>query len=229
LAHALAEPAQRNRKWADLRLRVLSAAVLAPLALLCIWIGGWLWVALVALGAVGLAREWLTLCRGRGPVWKLAGIVYVLPACAALLWLRGDPARGRADVFFLLLVVWATDIGAYVVGRLVGGPKLAPSISPGKTRAGALGGMLWAAGVGIGAALLSGSPMLAAIVVALVLSVVAQAGDLLESAMKRIFGVKDSGNTIPGHGGLFDRLDGVLTAAPVAAAFVLARGGAIWH
>jgi len=229
LAHALAEPAPRSRKWADLRLRVLSAAVLAPLALLCIWFGGWLWVGLVAVGAIGLAQEWLTLCRGRGPGWKLAGIVYVLPACAALLWLRADVVQGRADVFFLLLVVWATDIGAYVVGRLVGGAKLAPSISPGKTRSGAVGGLAWAALVGVAAAVWSASPVLAAVIVALVLSVVSEAGDLLESAMKRHFGVKDSGKTIPGHGGLFDRLDGVLTAAPVAAAFVLARGGAIWQ
>jgi phosphatidate cytidylyltransferase len=136
-------------------------------------------------------------------------------------------------VLFLLFTVWACDVGAYLVGRRIGGPRLAPAISPGKTRSGALGGLLAAIAVGLLAAhFLSevATPWRAALV-ACVLGVVAQAGDLLESFVKRRLEVKDSGHLIPGHGGLFDRLDGILAAAPVAAALALAlgRGVVLWQ
>jgi phosphatidate cytidylyltransferase len=137
-------------------------------------------------------------------------MLYILPSYVALILLRGAES-GRATVLFLMLVVWAGDIGAYLVGRLVGGPRLAPSISPGKTWSGAAGGTLCAVLAGLAVA--PAHPV-AACVLALVLSIVAQAGDLLESAIKRHFGVKDSGRLIPGHGGLLDRLDGVVAAAP---------------
>jgi phosphatidate cytidylyltransferase len=126
--------------------------------------------------------------------------------------MRNAPA-GFRNVLFLVFVVWGTDIGAYLIGRLIGGPRLAPRISPGKTWSGALGGLAAAALAGAGAGY---EHPFAAAVLALLLSVIAQAGDLLESALKRHFGVKDSGTLIPGHGGLLDRLDGVLTAAPAA-------------
>ena len=135
-------------------------------------------------------------------------------------------AVGLIDVLFLLVVVWMTDIGAYAVGRLAGGPKLAPAISPGKTVSGAVGGLV----IGVAAGLLvARSP--AAILPGAIISIVSQAGDLAESALKRRLGVKDSGRTIPGHGGLFDRLDGVLAAAPVAAVLaLLAQGGVpLWR
>ncbi len=120
-------------------------------------------------------------------------------------------------MLFLAAIVWGGDIGAYLVGRLVGGPRLAPRISPGKTWSGALGGTLVAVLAGL--AVRPGHALLAGLV-ALLLSVAAQAGDLLESGLKRRFGVKDSGRLIPGHGGLLDRLDGVLTSAPLLAALV---------
>ncbi len=129
----------------------------------------------------------------------------------------------------MLLVVWASDIGAYVAGRAFGGRRLAPAISPGKTWSGAAGGLLAAAlaGLALGA---SGGRLGGAVLVAVVLGIASQAGDLLESAIKRGFGVKDSGSLIPGHGGLFDRLDGLLAAAPVAAvlAMLAGRGVVFW-
>jgi phosphatidate cytidylyltransferase len=119
-------------------------------------------------------------------------------------------------VLVLLLIVWATDIAAYLAGRLIGGPKLAPAISPGKTWSGAAGGLAGALVVAVVA-----SPGAWGLAMAAVLSVVSQMGDLMESGIKRHYGVKDSGKLIPGHGGLLDRLDGVLTAAPVAAVLAL--------
>jgi phosphatidate cytidylyltransferase len=149
-----------------------------------------------------------------------------------MLWLRDDPVAGRADVLFLLLVVWAGDIGAYLIGRRIGGRRLAPRISPGKTWSGAVGGLLAAVAAGLLAAhVLSDAAPWRVAVIAAALGIVAQAGDLLESFVKRRLEVKDSGYLIPGHGGLFDRLDGVLAAAPVAAmlALTLGRGVVFWQ
>jgi len=145
-----------------------------------------------------------------------------------LAWLR---TGGWGNVLFVLLVVWATDIGAYLIGRFGGGPRLAPRISPGKTWSGAAGGLASALAVGLGTALFSQAPLAGALFVAAGFSVAAQAGDLLESGMKRHFGVKDSGRLIPGHGGLLDRLDGLLAAAPVAALLAAAfgRGVELWR
>jgi phosphatidate cytidylyltransferase len=129
-------------------------------------------------------------------------------------------------VVFLFLVVWASDISAYFSGRFLGGPKLAPAISPNKTWSGAMGGLLGALLVGVGAALALGgaAPLGATAAVALLLGLATQSGDMFESWMKRRFGVKDSSGLLPGHGGLLDRLDGVLAAAPVAALIGLASG-----
>ncbi len=228
MARGLADASPRTH-WTDLPARALSAAVLVPVALACLWIGGWPWLLLTALAAFGMMAEWLLLCRRRPSAPLLwVGIGYILLAAAALAWLR---AGGRGSVLFVLLVVWTTDIGAYLVGRLVGGPRLAPSISPGKTWSGAFGGLACALVVGVGAAAFGDAPLASALAVAAGLSIAAQGGDLLESGMKRHFGVKDSGRLIPGHGGLLDRLDGLLAAAPVAAllAAALGRGVELWR
>jgi phosphatidate cytidylyltransferase len=171
---------------------------------------------MVGAGALLLGTLLLTMSYRR-PALGL-GILYIGPACLSLYVMRLGPA-GLRNVLFVLLVVWAGDIGAYLVGRLVGGPRLAPRISPGKTWSGAVGGTVAAvlAGVAVGWE----NPFRAALL-ALALSLVAQAGDLLESAIKRHFGAKDSGWIIPGHGGLLDRLDGVLAAAPLALLWSLA-------
>ena len=219
-APALAEPGSSGRRWRDLRTRALSALILAPVALLCLRVGGWIWAALVVVLAAGLGWEWRALTRRASAMLALAGIPYIGIAAAALIWLRLDPRVGWGNALFVVLVVWASDIGAYAVGRLIGGPKLAPSISPGKTWSGALGGLLAAALIG---ALIEGATLRPA-TVAVALAAVAMAGDLLESALKRAVGAKDSGRVIPGHGGLLDRLDGLLAAAPVAALLAAALG-----
>jgi phosphatidate cytidylyltransferase len=221
-------------RWGDFGRRAASAAVLAPLALACLWVGGWAWVALVLLLTVGLLAEWMRLARAiTGPAvganrhaLRLAGVAYIAIAALALIWLRGDAVAGRANVFFVLMVVWASDVGAYLAGRLIGGKRLAPRISPGKTWSGSAGGLLAAVLVGAVARAAPG-----AVAVGVLLGLIAQAGDLLESAVKRWAGVKDSGALIPGHGGLLDRLDGVLAAAPAAAllALVLGRGVVLWQ
>lgn len=175
----------------------------------------------VALAALALA---LALALERGFVWVALGVVYLSIPVAALIWLRGGLAEGRQVVLWVLAVVWATDIGAYAVGRAIGGRRLAPRISPQKTWAGAFGGTGLAALVGVGAAY--AGPGLARglglVVASLGLSLAAQAGDLAESAVKRRFGAKESGGLIPGHGGMLDRADGLLFAAPLAAALALA-------
>lgn len=262
-------------RWGDLRKRTLSAAVLAPVALLCLWLGAAEWTLLMAAAAVLLGLEWAGLCGlapMRWPGWTVAallvlagfpavlglhsaavlllaggtlligqgtrrwpfalGAAYIGLPLVALLWLRGADAMGRADVLFLVSVVWASDIGAYAVGRMVGGPKLAPSISPGKTWSGAVGGLVIAMAVGEAAAqAMVPGPLGLAAAVAFVLGVASVAGDLGESCIKRRFGVKDSGRLIPGHGGLLDRLDGLLAAAPAAALIAIARGhgGVLWQ
>jgi phosphatidate cytidylyltransferase len=221
------------RRWSDLGTRVLSALVLAPVAIACVWVGGIAFTVVVTVAMLGLAAEWLALCRRRHRMPLLpVGLAYVVLAGAAMLWLRQDFIAGRADVLFLLAVVWAADIGAYLIGRWIGGARMAPRISPGKTWSGAAGGLLSAVAVGLLAALLlSGRASWNAMLSGAVLAVAAQLGDLLESFVKRRLEVKDSGNLIPGHGGLFDRLDGLLAAAPVAALLALTqgRGVVLWQ
>ncbi len=194
--------------------------------------------ALVAL-AIGWALTWWTARRMRGPDrpqqpagWLAAGVLYIGIAGIALIELRHDNYAGRANVLFLFLVVWASDIGAYMAGRAFGGPKLAPAVSPNKTWSGAAGGLASAVVVGVAAAaLLAPGGASRAAAVAAMLGVMAQAGDLLESWIKRRFDVKDTSSLIPGHGGLLDRLDGVIAAAPVAAllAFALGQGQPLWR
>ncbi|RVT42091.1 phosphatidate cytidylyltransferase [Sphingobium algorifonticola] len=155
------------------------------------------------------------------------GIFYVGIPVLALLFLRAQPVGvtpgGLLLAFWALGLVWATDIGAYFAGRSIGGPKLAPTISPSKTWAGLLGGVVAALAFGFALHQLAGLPARFAAACG-ILAVAAQAGDLFESAMKRRAGVKDSGTLLPGHGGVLDRLDGVVTVAPLAALLVAVPG-----
>lgn len=151
--------------------------------------------------------------RGLAP-WESSGFAYAALSGLALALLRGDDTSGLVAILFLFAVVWATDIFAYFVGRKIGGPKLAPSISPGKTRSGALGGAIGGVVAGLALATAAGAGNLFVLgVVALLLSIVSQAGDLFESWVKRRHGYKDSGSIIPGHGGVMDRVDGLVAAA----------------
>ncbi len=184
-----------------------------PVALLTIWAlsipFGWMAVALAA-GLFILLTAW------RFGWFAALGIPYIGIGGFSVLWLRLSETDGPRVTAFLVVVVWTTDIGAYFCGRLFGGRRLAPRISPGKTWSGSLGGLLL--GGLAGALVMSGGRGIdpGPLLLAVLLSLAAQAGDLLESAIKRRLGVKDSGRTIPGHGGLFDRLDGFLAAAPTA-------------
>jgi len=257
--------------------RIVSAAVLIPLALAAVWAGGWFFYALVLLAGAAMLFEWqrlrfavehrLSLAAGIGwlaatlaaPIlglagwglallaggaivtgllkrqdfgWLFAGFIYVGLPCLSLVWLRQTGEGGLLAVLWVLVVVWATDTGAFFAGRTIGGPKLAPRISPNKTWAGLIGGMVAAAiGGGVIASLEGmeryGHEAWQFGVFAALVAVVAQAGDFFESYLKRRAGVKDSGRLIPGHGGALDRLDGLLFAAPLAALGALLFGPAM--
>jgi phosphatidate cytidylyltransferase len=160
--------------------------------------------------------------------WLALGTLWVVLPCVALLWLSHSQEAGRATLLWLVAVVWATDIGAYAAGRSLGGPRLAPRWSPRKTWAGFAGGLLCAAlAGGLTALALGRSPALPLVLVSTGLAVVAQFGDLAESLAKRRFGVKDASSLIPGHGGLLDRLDGLLAAVPAVALATLIGGRSV--
>lgn len=271
---ASAPPPPSPVKSGDLKARILSALVMAPVVLAAVWFGGWIFHLLIVVGAVLGMLEWVNLVPSQrkagavavsvigiaavmaseilwGPALAIAiavasvillaaagggrdkallgaGIFYVGAGLVGLMWLRDRPEIGLELFLYAMLAVWATDIGAYAAGRTIGGPKLAPRISPKKTWAGLIGGMVSAGLVGWLVALVSGAalPLLALLVGALA-AVVGQAGDLFESAVKRRYDVKDSGHLIPGHGGILDRIDGLLVAAPVLALFHATVGSAV--
>lgn len=171
-------------------------------------------IVYMVLGAVSLSQS---------RFWAGFGVLYLGVATTSLYWLRLQVVpSGFILIVFLFVIVWGTDIGAYFVGRSVGGPKIFPSISPNKTWSGSLGGVIIAALLAslLKPALGLNGTYLGLGVAAIGLSCVAQAGDALESALKRVFSIKDSGSIIPGHGGVLDRLDALLLAAPVMAAFI---------
>jgi phosphatidate cytidylyltransferase len=179
--------------------------------------------ALVAL-AIGLVA--LALMTPERRNWAAAGFLYAGVAEVASVLLRLDPVKGFVALIFVLLIVWVTDSGGYFAGRGIGGPKLWPRISPKKTWAGAIGGFVASLAVASIFAVLDFGKAGPLLMISGVLSVVSQLGDLFESAVKRRFGVKDSSQIIPGHGGLLDRLDGFVAAVAMAALFGFLRGGA---
>lgn len=275
----------------NLKRRVVSAAVLAPIALACAYLGGWLfllaclaaggailweWTALAlrnpdprillpglsalfaamllaregeAGGALGMIVIGAVLAGGmlaafprsypapNPSFWAAGGVVYAGIGLLGPALLRNDAQLGFVALLFLFATVWITDVFAYFFGWAIGGPLLWPQLSPNKTWAGALGGLAGGVAAGTMVAYASGVGSAAvAGVLALVLSVLAQGGDLFESAVKRRFGAKDTGTLIPGHGGVMDRLDGFLVAAAAAALIGIlhqgtnaaARGLLVW-
>lgn len=209
----------------ELLIRVLSAAVMIPPVLAAVHFGPPWYTALVVFLGAAMLWEWFLLAR-RDILWLVPGVAYMLGAAYMLHLMRGDSLTGRDLIFFLFAVTWATDTGAYLTGRALGGPKLAPRVSPSKTISGGVGGLLAGAGAGILVWWLTGHVIDVQIaVVAALGSIACQVGDLLESGAKRHFQVKDSGRMIPGHGGILDRVDGLLAAALAVAA----AGAGIWQ
>ncbi len=189
----------------------LAAALLSP--------GGW---ALASIGIIVVMTLISASLRRRQSSevnvwWATSGVPYVALPAMALALLRSDTDWGWNALLWVALVVWATDIGAYFAGRIIGGPKLAPQLSPKKTWAGLLGGMAAAGAVSYAVCSYLSLPQLVPSLIAPLLAVVAQAGDIYESALKRHFNLKDASNLIPGHGGVLDRVDGLVAAAVVAA------------
>jgi phosphatidate cytidylyltransferase len=272
VARPVITPGADSGQRHDLLLRIASALLLAPLAVLAAYLGSWPFALFWGAAAIGVLFEWSSIvpCENRGRV-RVAGAI-VLAAAAALAvignfpagflaiglgaivtgglasspqrgWsalgtayagivliapvvLRSDSDYGFVALIFLFGIVWATDSFGYVVGRLVGGPKLWPRISPKKTWSGAIGGAVGGLVAALAIAHFAGLGNLLALGrVALLLSMFSQAGDLLESAFKRRFGVKDASHIIPGHGGIMDRVDGFLAAVFIAAILGIARGG----
>ena len=194
----------------ELVLRVLTGAVMIMIALLSAAVGGYIFAVFVAAAATGMYYEWIRIVRGWGLSWAIGGFFYCLLPAVALLWIRERSGTDGLDLLlWVFIVTWSTDIGAYFAGRRFGKRKLAPSISPNKTVEGLWGGVaaaavlggLWVRSTGLNPAMYLLAPIFA---------VAAQAGDLFESKMKRQAGVKDSGAWLPGHGGLLDRLDGLV-------------------
>lgn len=176
---------------------------------------------------VGLATvvALLALASSREP-WRPLGTVYAAIFGFGVLAVILAPTGHRAAIFFVFAVVWGTDTAAFFAGRAIGGPKLWPAVSPKKTWSGAIGGALAGMVAGVVVALVAGYPLSAAVaIVALALAIASECGDLFESWVKRRFGAKDSSHLIPGHGGLMDRIDGLIAAAALAALIGWANGG----
>jgi len=208
----------------NLVLRILSAAVLAPVAICVAYLGGSSFAVFWAIAAIAVLWEWTKLVTGPG--WTVAGVGYAGVMLAAPIILRSDAQLGFLAMLLLFAIVWTTDIFGYFAGRAFGGPKLMPAVSPKKTWSGAIAGALGAMIVAVLLANQFGSFNRVAIAsLALLLSVMSQLGDLLESWVKRQFGAKDASHLIPGHGGVMDRLDGFWAAALVACLIGLLRGG----
>ena len=220
-----------SNRWEGLRERIISGVILAAIVFAALWLGGWWFDLFIIVIALLMTREWQALSIQNSRGWYIAGLAYIAVPCASLIWLRNlsfvnRPHGGIALVLFVILVVCATDMGAYFTGRRVGGPKLAPSISPGKTWAGLGGGVVGAAIAGAVGAMFAPYPpsAFAGVDIGILLALTAQGGDLFESWLKRRAGVKDSGTLLPGHGGLLDRVDGLVFALPLFALLLYISG-----
>jgi phosphatidate cytidylyltransferase len=250
-----AAPGRARRLWSDLGSRFISAIILLAVLIAGLWLGGFVFAALVGAAFAGAYREWekvvtlqpLTLfggvliasiavaaliypllggfgtmavvsvaagaallVGGEPALWRAGGLMFLGLVIVATLSMRGDTTDGIIVSVIIGTCIWGTDTGAFFTGRFIGGEKLAPDISPGKTRSGAIGGFIFATVAGtILWILFTDSPIWIGALLAAIASVLGQIGDLAESAIKRRFRVKDSGDLIPGHGGLMDRLDSI--------------------
>lgn len=218
MADGDSDPAPQAVKASELPVRMASAVVMLAVAGAALWAGGLWWGLFVGAVGSGVAWEWVQLIKRFSTssferlAWGVGGILYLAAAAGVLIGLNLD-FMSRLILLALLVSVIATDVGAYFAGRAIGGPKIAPSISPSKTWAGLGGGMLGASAA-LWLILVQGlNASWHAVFLGIPIAIVAQAGDFFESWMKRRAGVKDSSNLIPGHGGLFDRVDGLLAVS----------------
>jgi phosphatidate cytidylyltransferase len=224
-------------EWAALAARgrfgattaLIPMTALAAAAALGLGAGPWIACLIAALGALLVLVAAIVSGKGE-PLWAAGGTFWIALGVTAFLVLATLPEKVHETVLWLLATVWANDIAAYGVGRAIGGPKLAPRLSPNKTWAGFAGGVAAAGLVGALCALASGGSLAILTGFSLLVGVAGQLGDLAESWAKRHFGVKDSGRLIPGHGGVLDRVDGLLAASVLAGAATLAagRGPLLW-
>ncbi len=202
----------------NLVLRVISACILAPLVLIITKASGFYFVAMIITAAIIMGGEWYQMTHEKNKLWQISGVIYILVPCLSLLWISEQEYilnntivfSGINTIISIFVLVWANDIGGYVFGRLLGGPKLCPKISPNKTWAGFFGGITCAVAI---SGMVSENLAIAGII-----AIIASIGDLLESWIKRSCKAKDSGSLIPGHGGLLDRIDGILLVSVVVAA-----------
>lgn len=208
----LSEWAGLSGRLANKRLALYALSV--PLAIMSYWAAG---PSFLALGLIIGAAMFIAVFDRS--IKLSAGIFYAGLPALSILYLRGVD-NGLLIVFWTLALVWATDTGAYISGRTIGGPKLAPTYSPNKTWAGLIGGVILTALFSFALHVYFQLPF-RLVLLSIPLAVLAQMGDLFESQMKRRAGVKDSGKIFPGHGGIMDRLDGLIPVAPVVAAIIL--------
>jgi phosphatidate cytidylyltransferase len=204
-------------------LTIVNGLCLALASAALLDVGGGLALVFILTGA--LLASGVALLRGWPVAWPVTGLLYLGVAVVAIIWLR--QWGGFLLVLWLLLVIWGSDTGAYLVGSRVGGPKMAPRLSPNKTWSGLLGGCVCAGVISVifvrlagGEAAAFGYPF-AQFLVGFVLAALSQVGDIVESTIKRRFNVKDSGSIIPGHGGVLDRIDSLIFTAPLVALFIV--------
>lgn len=200
----------------DIALVVHGLSVTVAVALAAFGLAA-LSVAVLLIGTIIV----LALEFGARPILSSAGVLYAGLPAVALLWLRGNEPFGFQAVLFIAVVVAATDTAAFIAGRLIGGPRLAPAISPNKTWSGFIGGIAAASAVAAFYAYIIAAPVTALAITGLFMGIVAQIGDLAESALKRAFKIKDTSQLLPGHGGFMDRMDGLVPVAVVLALVVL--------
>lgn len=207
----------------NLKKRIISSVILIPIAVYITYTGGIAFASTIAIVGVIMLFEWFRIIAPakKKALWGILGIAYIAIPCGALAWLREIQDSGLYIIMWIIATVWASDIGAYITGKIIGGPKLAPKISPGKTWSGAIGGLIFGT---VASVYLTynfvGFSITRSVLLGIFLVISAQLGDLFESWVKRKFGVKDSGSLIPGHGGLLDRLDSLLFAATAAAIYL---------
>lgn len=202
------DPSENTRK------RVITALILIPLALYAIFYSKSIFFLLVITITIIMTAEWLDLIKKADDQkkWRLIGLFYILIPIYCVIKIR---LISSEILFWMFAVIWATDIFAFFAGKTLGGAKLAPDISPNKTWSGLAGGVVASMIIGFLSAFMFSGGVMFFIFISAFLALIEQGGDLVESKFKRIFGVKDSGNIIPGHGGVLDRLDGMMFVAPM--------------